>query len=239
MGTWPTRSVRLEPARPRRGAGRSGDASSLTVYQSRDDRGGVLRRRRVARSPVPWVDGQSPRRCRSTPSRRPRRSSCSPRRAGRAPRGDPSRSGCECGRPSRAERSAVAEGDLDIGSRVGTPGLAHPDRVDRAVAAGGTRSKSRTGAMHRPDLRLAPEDPGQALGFLISPEVLDVPLGGEALRPRQGPHPTPDTARLGGAAAVPDRLRAGWRQGNPAGRSRLARPPRGRWWTEPSTRSRS
>ena len=76
--------------------------------------------------------------------------------------------------------SAVAEGDLDIGSVSGLQAKLTPIASTGRWSGRHTLKVSNWGNAPA-HLRLAPEDPGQALGFLISPEVLDVPLGGEAL----------------------------------------------------------
>ena len=75
--------------------------------------------------------------------------------------------------------SAVAEGDLDIGSVSGLQAKLTPIASTGRWSGKHTLKVSNWGnAPAR--LRIVPEDPAQALGFLASPEVLDIPLGGEA-----------------------------------------------------------
>ena len=75
--------------------------------------------------------------------------------------------------------SAVAEGDLDIGAVSGLQAKLTP------LASTGRWSGRHTLRIHNGGnaparLRLTPESPDQALGFLVSPEIIEVPLGGEA-----------------------------------------------------------
>ena len=134
--------------------------------------------------------------------------------------------------------SAVAEGDLDIGSVAGLQAKLTPIASTGRWSGRHTLKVSNWGnAPAR--LRIMPEDPDQALGFLVSPEVVDVPLGGEAVarikvRTR---HPT----LRGAAQRLPFQVvvRAGRAGQEPAGPVPPARPPVARWWTARSTRSRS
>jgi len=76
--------------------------------------------------------------------------------------------------------SAVAEGDLDVGSVAGLQAKLTP------IASTGRWSGRHTVKISNwgnapARLRITPEDPDQALGFLVSPEVVDIPLGGEAV----------------------------------------------------------
>jgi hypothetical protein len=74
--------------------------------------------------------------------------------------------------------SAVAEGDLDVGSVSGLQAKLTPIASTGRWSGKHTLKVSNWGnAPAR--LRIVPEDPAQALGFLASPEVLDIPLGGE------------------------------------------------------------
>jgi hypothetical protein len=76
--------------------------------------------------------------------------------------------------------SAVAEGDLDIGSVSGLQAKLTP--IASTGRWSGRHTLKVTNWGNAPArLRLVPEDPDQALGFLISPDVVDVPLGGEAV----------------------------------------------------------
>ena len=76
--------------------------------------------------------------------------------------------------------SAVAEGDLDVGSVAGLQAKLTPIASSGRWSGRHTLTISNWGnAPAR--LRITPEDPDQALGFLVSPEVVDVPLGGEAI----------------------------------------------------------
>ncbi|MGA8248173.1 MAG: hypothetical protein WB797_14815 [Nocardioides sp.] len=76
--------------------------------------------------------------------------------------------------------SAVAEGDLDIGSVSGLQAKLTPIASSGRWSGRHTLKVSNWGnAPAR--LRIAPEDPDQSLGFLVSPDVLDIPLGGEAV----------------------------------------------------------
>jgi hypothetical protein len=76
--------------------------------------------------------------------------------------------------------SAVAEGDLDVGSVAGLQAKLTPIASTGRWSGRHTLKVSNWGnAPAR--LRIAAEDPDQALGFLVAPEVLDVPLGGEAV----------------------------------------------------------
>jgi hypothetical protein len=76
--------------------------------------------------------------------------------------------------------SAVAEGDLDVGSVAGLQAKLTPLASTGRWSGRHTLRISNWGnAPAR--LRIAPEDPDQALGFLVSPEVVDVPLGGEVV----------------------------------------------------------
>jgi hypothetical protein len=76
--------------------------------------------------------------------------------------------------------SAVAEGDLDIGSVSGLRAKLTPIASTGRWSGRHTLKVSNWGnAPAR--LRIAPEDPDQALGFLVSPEIVDVPLGGEVV----------------------------------------------------------
>ena len=74
--------------------------------------------------------------------------------------------------------SAVAEGDLEIGAVSGLQAKLTP------LASTGRWSGRHTLKIHNGGnaparLRLTPESPDQALGFLVSPAVVEVPLGGE------------------------------------------------------------
>jgi hypothetical protein len=76
--------------------------------------------------------------------------------------------------------SAVAEGDLDVGSVAGLQAKLTP--VASTGRWSGRHTLKVTNWGNAPArLRITPEDPDQALGFLVAPEVLDVPLGGEAV----------------------------------------------------------
>ena len=76
--------------------------------------------------------------------------------------------------------SAVAEGDLDVGSVAGLQAKLTPIASTGRWSGRHTLKVSNWGnAPAR--LRITPEDPDQALGFLVAPEVVDVPLGGEAV----------------------------------------------------------
>ncbi|RYP84172.1 hypothetical protein EKO23_17045 [Nocardioides guangzhouensis] len=76
--------------------------------------------------------------------------------------------------------SAVAEGDLDIGSVSGLRAKLTPIASTGRWSGRHTLKVSNWGnAPAR--LRITPEDPDQALGFLVSPEIVDVPLGGEVV----------------------------------------------------------
>jgi hypothetical protein len=75
--------------------------------------------------------------------------------------------------------SAVVEGDLEIGAVSGLQAKLTP------LASTGRWSGRHTLQIHNGGnaparLRLTAESPDQALGFLVSPAVLEVPLGGEA-----------------------------------------------------------
>ncbi len=76
--------------------------------------------------------------------------------------------------------SAVAEGDLDVGSVSGLQAKLTPMASSGRWSGRHTLKVSNWGnAPAR--LRISPEDPDQSLGFLVSPDVLDIPLGGEAV----------------------------------------------------------
>ena len=76
--------------------------------------------------------------------------------------------------------SAVAEGDLDVGSVAGLQAKLTPIASTGRWSGRHTLKVSNWGnAPAR--LRITPEDPDQALGFLVAPEIVDVPLGGEAV----------------------------------------------------------
>lgn len=76
--------------------------------------------------------------------------------------------------------SAVAEGDLDVGSVSGLQAKLTPIASTGRWSGRHTIRVSNWGnAPAR--LRIVPEDPDQALGFLVAPEVVDVPLGAEAV----------------------------------------------------------
>lgn len=76
--------------------------------------------------------------------------------------------------------SAVVEGDLDIGAVSGLQAKLTPISSTGRWSGRHTLRVSNWGnAPAR--LRISPEDPDQALGFLVTPEVVDVPLGGEAV----------------------------------------------------------
>ena len=76
-------------------------------------------------------------------------------------------------------RAAVAEGDLDVGSVSGLQAMLTPVTSSGRWRGRHTLRVSNWGnAPAR--LRILPQDPDQALGFLVSPPALDVPLGGEA-----------------------------------------------------------
>ena len=76
--------------------------------------------------------------------------------------------------------SAVAEGDLDIGSVAGLQAKLTPIASTGRWSGRHTLTISNWGNSPA-RLRIVPEDPDQALGFLVSPDVVDVPLGGEAV----------------------------------------------------------
>jgi hypothetical protein len=76
--------------------------------------------------------------------------------------------------------SAVAEGDLDIGSVAGLQAKLTPIASTGRWSGRHTLRISNWGnAPAR--LRITPGDPDQALGFLVSPDVVDIPLGGEVV----------------------------------------------------------
>lgn len=76
--------------------------------------------------------------------------------------------------------SAVAEGDLDIGSVSGLQAKLTP--IASSGRWSGRHTLKVTNWGNAPArLRISPEDPDQSLGFLVSPEVIDIPLGGEAV----------------------------------------------------------
>jgi len=76
--------------------------------------------------------------------------------------------------------SAVAEGDLDVGSVAGLQAKLTPIASTGRWSGRHTLKVSNWGnAPAR--LRITAEDPDQALGFLVAPEIVDVPLGGEAV----------------------------------------------------------
>lgn len=76
--------------------------------------------------------------------------------------------------------SAVAEGDLDVGSVAGLQAKLTPIASTGRWNGRHTLKVSNWGnAPAR--LRITAEDPDQALGFLVNPDVVDVPLGGEVV----------------------------------------------------------
>jgi len=79
-----------------------------------------------------------------------------------------------------AHDSAVAEGDLDVGSVAGLQATLTP-----VASTGRWRGrhalKISNGGNSPALLRLSAQDPAEALGFLLTPQVVDVPNGGEAV----------------------------------------------------------
>ncbi|HSK34854.1 MAG TPA: hypothetical protein VK903_15340 [Propionicimonas sp.] len=79
-----------------------------------------------------------------------------------------------------ADNATVAEGDLDIGAVSGLQAVLTP--VTSSGRWGGRHTLRLSNWGNAPArLRLIAQDPDQALGFMVSPPVLDVPLGGEAM----------------------------------------------------------
>ena len=75
--------------------------------------------------------------------------------------------------------SAVAEGDLEIGAVSGLQAKLTP-LASTGRWSGRHTLQIRNGGNAPARLRLTAESPDQALGFLVSPAVIEVPLGGEA-----------------------------------------------------------
>jgi len=76
--------------------------------------------------------------------------------------------------------SAVAEGDLDVGGVAGLQATLTPTTSSGRWSGRHTVRVGNWGNVPA-RLRIAPQDADQALGFLVSPQVVDVPLGGEAV----------------------------------------------------------
>jgi hypothetical protein len=76
------------------------------------------------------------------------------------------------------ERTAVAEGDLDVGSVSGLQGSLTPVTSSGRWRGNHTLKVANWGNSPA-RLRLVAQDPDQALGFLVSPPLLEVPPGGE------------------------------------------------------------
>ncbi len=74
--------------------------------------------------------------------------------------------------------SAVAEGDLHVGSVAGLQAKLTPIASSGRWSGRHTLKISNWGNSPA-RLRITPEDPGRELGFLVSPPVVDIPLGGE------------------------------------------------------------
>lgn len=76
--------------------------------------------------------------------------------------------------------AAVAEGDLDVGSVSGLQAMLTP--VASSGRWGGRHTLKVSNWGNAPArLRIVAQDQDQALGFMVSPPELDVPLGGEAI----------------------------------------------------------
>ena len=122
--------------------------------------------------------------------------------------------------------SAVAEGDLDIGSVAGLQAKLTPIASTGRWSGRHTLTISNWGnAPAR--LRIVPEDPDQALGFLVSPGRRRRTAGRRGRRAVEGPHPAPHPAWRRPTASVPGRLRAGRARRSRPGRCRR-RPTAGR-----------